>query len=482
MKFKTILKVLLCFFMIGSLSEVAYAVPLNSNTQMQFEGGSAGAAYCYSCNLANKVEVKVVDGHLQCANGHRVVRINKNYVNIAAEGYHHPSTRYVYCKECKSINVYGTNCDEGTGKHDFSNQSVVGCLSSSKNCECGNLVFITDTINSENLVLCGYGTGVSRDAFYTESNKYFASASSPKIYCKDAKVRYICLGCHEIVDGIFNNGKKFTENFNFVMCSTEVCSMEMRICVKLSEKCSLHNKAYYNYYDNDGQIVKYCGTCYKKDGTLIVEDEEGTRVDDFRETKLSATAFFNAGKKDAEKGKAAVDVKIGAIKHIQSLIMAIGALGGVIVILIYGIQWAIATPNKRQELKGSILPLTLGVSLLVLGPRLAVTIYNTLIPTSETTATTQINSMGGIVINTIQTIGYIVAVVMVLYIGIQWLMAENAQKRQELKGRMINLAIGAVLIAGGVTILGWIYDIASKDLDVTNSAYIEMTQDIVRKI
>jgi len=465
MKFKTILKVLLCFFIIGSLSEVAYAVPLNSNTQMQFEGGSAGTAYCYSCNLANKVEVKVVDGHLQCANGHKVVRINKTYVNIATEGYHHPSTRYVYCKECKSINVCGTNCDKSTGKHDFSNQSVVGCLSSSKNCECGDLVFITDTINSKNLVLCGYGTGVSREAFYTESNKYFASASEPKIYCTDARVSYICLECCKV-----QNNKKVSENFD-KECPKLRCSGEMVICKGQSDGS-------YNYYDSNDQLMN----ALKVDGEWVIEDEEGTRVDDFRETKLSATAFFNAGKKDAEKGKAAVDVKIGAIKHIQSLIMAIGALGGVIVILIYGIQWAIATPNKRQELKSSILPLTLGVSLLVLGPRLAVTIYNTLIPTSETTATTQINSMGGIVINTIQTIGYIVAVVMVLYIGIQWLMAENAQKRQELKGRMINLAIGAVLIAGGVTILGWIYDIASKDLDVTNSAYIEMTQDIVRKI
>lgn len=79
--------------------------------------------------------------------------------------------------------------------------------------------------------------------------------------------------------------------------------------------------------------------------------------------------------------------------------------------------------------------------------------------------TEYVNNIGGTVINTIQTIGYIIAVVMVLYVGIQWLIG-TPSKKQELKGRMWSLVIGAVLVAGGVTILGWIANIASEDLNI----------------
>ncbi|MBE5812242.1 MAG: hypothetical protein E7314_01125 [Clostridiales bacterium] len=81
----------------------------------------------------------------------------------------------------------------------------------------------------------------------------------------------------------------------------------------------------------------------------------------------------------------------------------------------------------------------------------------------------KVNVIGGTVINTVQTIGYIVAVVMVLYVGIQWLIGTPA-KKQELKGRMWSLVIGAILVAGGVTILGWVANIASTDLGVTTSS------------
>jgi len=83
----------------------------------------------------------------------------------------------------------------------------------------------------------------------------------------------------------------------------------------------------------------------------------------------------------------------------------------------------------------------------------------------DTQTVTYVNKIGGTVITTIQTIGYIIAVVMVLYVGIQWLIG-TPSKKQELKGRMWSLVIGAVLVAGGVTILGWIANIASEDLDI----------------
>jgi hypothetical protein len=84
---------------------------------------------------------------------------------------------------------------------------------------------------------------------------------------------------------------------------------------------------------------------------------------------------------------------------------------------------------------------------------------------------THINKFGGTAITTVQTIGYIVAVVMVLYVGIQWLIGTPA-KKQELKGRMVSLVVGAVLVAGGVTILGWISDIATKDLGINKTSQV----------
>lgn len=78
-------------------------------------------------------------------------------------------------------------------------------------------------------------------------------------------------------------------------------------------------------------------------------------------------------------------------------------------------------------------------------------------------ATAVVNRLGGTALNVIQTAAYIIAVCMVLVVGIQWMMGTPA-KKQELKGRMWNLVIGAVLIAGGATLLGWVAGIVSEDV------------------
>lgn len=99
----------------------------------------------------------------------------------------------------------------------------------------------------------------------------------------------------------------------------------------------------------------------------------------------SASHFFDAdkGKYDTvvEKLNSADDdgnKMLSPIYHIQSLIMLIGTVVAVIVVGVYGIQWMVATPAKRQELKSGMIPLILGVILLVLGPRLAMLIVNNL--------------------------------------------------------------------------------------------------------
>lgn len=59
----------------------------------------------------------------------------------------------------------------------------------------------------------------------------------------------------------------------------------------------------------------------------------------------------------------------------------------------------------------------------------------------------------------IQFIGYAIAVVMILVLGVQWMLATPA-KKAELKGKMWSMAIGILLLVGGVTILGWVWDTA----------------------
>ena len=54
-------------------------------------------------------------------------------------------------------------------------------------------------------------------------------------------------------------------------------------------------------------------------------------------------------------------------------------------------------------------------------------------------------------------VGYAIAVVMVLWLGVQWLLATPA-KKAELKGKMWSMAIGILLLVGGVTILGIVWD------------------------
>lgn len=74
---------------------------------------------------------------------------------------------------------------------------------------------------------------------------------------------------------------------------------------------------------------------------------------------------------------------------------------------------------------------------------------------------TAVSKIGGDIIGIIQTIGYVVAVAMVLVVGIQWLMGTPA-KKQELKGRMVNIVIGAVLIVAGVSLLGLVSNFAGE--------------------
>lgn len=71
--------------------------------------------------------------------------------------------------------------------------------------------------------------------------------------------------------------------------------------------------------------------------------------------------------------------------------------------------------------------------------------------------TGELNTTIGSIIGLLKWIGYAIAVIMILYLGIQWMLAQPA-KKAELKGKMWSMAIGIVLLVGGVTILDAVWN------------------------
>ena len=174
----------------------------------------------------------------------------------------------------------------------------------------------------------------------------------------------------------------------------------------------------------------------------------------------SAGHFFNKGVSYNQMINE-INIEMSPIKHIQGLIIYAGVLSAIVIVLVFSIQWVTANAAKRQELKAGLYPLTIGVVLLSIGPKITVLLYDMFLK-DNANIVDHANGIGGSVIKVVQTLGYIVAIVMILAVGIQWLTA-NPNKRQELKSRMVNIVIGAILIAAGVTILDWIAGIAKND-------------------
>jgi len=93
---------------------------------------------------------------------------------------------------------------------------------------------------------------------------------------------------------------------------------------------------------------------------------------------------------------------------------------------------------------------------------------------SSSSLTGAVSGIGSSAINLVQTLGYVIAVIMVVVVGIQWLIGTPA-KKQELKGRLVNVIIGALLIACGVTILGFIAKVGGE-IGANDLASIELVE------
>ena len=108
---------------------------------------------------------------------------------------------------------------------------------------------------------------------------------------------------------------------------------------------------------------------------------------------------------------------------------------------------------------GKILSLVL-VFALAVAPMVALAVPFEASPTTPAALEAQ-SDIVGTIIGALQWIGYAVAIVMVLWLGVQWMLAQPA-KKAELKGKMWSMAIGIILLVGGVTIIGVVWDFAAQ--------------------
>ena len=63
-----------------------------------------------------------------------------------------------------------------------------------------------------------------------------------------------------------------------------------------------------------------------------------------------------------------------------------------------------------------------------------------------------------VIIGTMQWIGYAIAIGMMVFIGIKYVIA-SADEKADLKNALIKYFIGAILISLAVTIAGWIFNL-----------------------
>lgn len=83
---------------------------------------------------------------------------------------------------------------------------------------------------------------------------------------------------------------------------------------------------------------------------------------------------------------------------------------------------------------------------------------NSLTPTYEGTA--QIQTVGQKVMGVIQTVGVVVAVIILMVLGIKYMMG-SAEEKAEYKKTMMPYVVGAILIFGATSIANMVYTFAN---------------------
>ena len=109
--------------------------------------------------------------------------------------------------------------------------------------------------------------------------------------------------------------------------------------------------------------------------------------------------------------------------------------------------------KKFMKKAAKVLCLVLVMAMVMSPIALATNPFATVQPNTQSEVAGKVNTLGGEIAGIIQVVGYIVAVIMIVWVGVQYMIATPA-KKAELKGKLWSMAIGAILITGGVTILG----------------------------
>ena len=80
---------------------------------------------------------------------------------------------------------------------------------------------------------------------------------------------------------------------------------------------------------------------------------------------------------------------------------------------------------------------------------------------SQNAATNQSQEIGGLIVGIVQTVGTIVAVVVVVVLGIKY-MTGSTEEKAEYKKTMLPYFVGAIVLFLGVTIVRVIYSFATR--------------------
>ncbi len=83
------------------------------------------------------------------------------------------------------------------------------------------------------------------------------------------------------------------------------------------------------------------------------------------------------------------------------------------------------------------------------------------IPTGTPPTGTSIDTLGGTIIGTIQLVGVIVAVAVLVFVGIKFMLASPSEKAN-IKGALIPYIVGAVLIFAASMLVGIIQNIITQ--------------------
>lgn len=114
----------------------------------------------------------------------------------------------------------------------------------------------------------------------------------------------------------------------------------------------------------------------------------------------------------------------------------------------------------RKEVK-IIMAIIVALSIIVLASSVYAVNPDTF---SETKTIEGFDDIAGTVIGIVQTVGTVIAIVIVIWVGIQYLMASTEQKA-EYKTKMIAYLVGALLVFAGPRIVSVIYN-AAQNLEI----------------